>query len=101
MECKKRIQHHKSTFKKKSEEMTTLANYIWKLKDDKKRYEIKWRIIKKVGERKIGDNKCKLCLMEILQILKYKTAYGDDCLNKRSEFNGGCRHRKKYKLAKW
>ena len=92
---------HQSTFNKRYEETTTLASHIWKLKDKNDQYKIKWKIIKKVPERKSGDKKCKLCLMEILKILEYKKKHGDNCLNKRSEFNGGCRHKRKYKLRNW
>ena len=86
MELKQRVQQHKSTFKNIKQDGTTLANYIWKLKENKEQYKLTWKIIQKVGPRKSGDKKCKLCLTEIINILKYKKKYGSNCLNKKDEF---------------
>ena len=101
MEFKQRRQQHKSTFNNRKQDTTTLANYIWKLKDKKEQYNVTWKILQKVGARKSGDKKCKLCLLEILKILDYKKKHGENCINKRDEFTGACRHKKKFKLQKW
>ena len=102
MEIKKRIQGHLSTFKdQKKKDATALSELIWTIKENKKNYTIKWEIIKRTNERKNGDKTCRLCDMEVLEILEHKKRYKDNCLNKKTEITNSCRHHKKYLLSNW
>ena len=58
---------------------TELSKYIWKLKNDKRTFVIKWGIVKQIPA---GSRKCRLCLEEKLLILKGRNK---NILNK-------CRH---------
>ena len=102
MEIKKRIQGHLNTFKdQKKKDATALSELIWTIKENKKNYTIKWEIIKRTNERKNGDKTCRLCDMEVLEILEHKKRYKDNCLNKKTEITNSCRHHKKYLLSNW
>ena len=72
-----------------------LSDYIWKLKDDEERYEIKWSILSKSTPYQAGSKRCSLCLCEKLFILKEDN---EKMLNKRDELMNKCRHRNKFLL---
>ena len=98
MEFKKRISKHKTDFTyKKYKESTKLSNYIWKLKEKKTNYEINWKVLRKVKKNRNGDKICKLCMHEIMAILKNK----DHPLNSRNEIMNTCRHKKQFLLKNW
>ena len=47
--------------KKKNKNKTTLAHYIWNLKNQNKTFRIKWKIIKKCRLFKSGQKQCDVC----------------------------------------
>ena len=96
LQFKKRYSKHKSSFKKKPEFHTTLSSYIWKLKDKKIDYEIKWSIKARGQAFSSGGRACNLCLTEKLVIL---TADQNSMLNKRDELLKTCRHWRKHLLV--
>ena len=98
---KSRFANHLSSFRNaEKKNSTSLAKYIWDLKDKNIPYEIKWTLHKQAFPYKCGTRKCDLCLSEKLEILK-----GDPrtMLNKKSEIMNKCLHRAKHKLraVKW
>ena len=98
MEFKKRFYSHRSDFEnKKDKDSTKLSSYIWTLKDNKIKFEINWKILRKVGKLQNGDRICRLCTLEAKMIMKNKNAP----LNKRSELMNKCRHRNKFLLKNW
>ena len=97
-EFKKRWYRHKESMtKEKYKEDTELSKYIWGLKENNIKYDLKWDIIKKVRKMKNGSRSCRLCLSEALEIMKNQ----ENPLNKRNEIMGTCRHRTKFTLRKW
>ena len=97
-EFKKRWYRHKESMtKEKYKEDTELSKYIWGLKENNIKYNLKWDILKKVAKLKNGSRACRLCLTEALEIMENK----DNPLNKRNEIMGTCRHRTKFTLRKW
>ena len=62
--------HSKSLNNKIYHNETELSKHIWQLKDNKRKYTIKWEIIKQLPSCKAGFRKCRLCLEEKLLILK-------------------------------
>ena len=95
-EIKLRISNHKTSFRYENKRNATrLSQYVWKLKEEDKQYNIKWEIITKTKCYEPGKKKCDLCLCEKEKILvsdPLKT------LNKRNEMSSKCRHKKKFKL---
>ena len=94
---KQRYNGHNYTFRHSSERSkTTLAGYIWELKDEEIDYSIKWEIHKKAAPYQCGARKCDLCLAEKIAI-----ASGDPVkmLNSRSELISTCRHAAKFRYA--
>ena len=98
MEFKQRWYKHRSDFlHKENKDSTRLSSYIWNLKDNNIKFEIKWNIIKKVNPIKNGDKICRLCTSEAKLIMKSK----DNQLNKRTEMMNKCRHRNQFLLKNW
>ena len=97
-EFKKRWYRHKESItKEKYKDDTELSKYIWNLKENNKKYNLQWEIMKRVTKAQNGSKACRLCLTEALEITRNK----DNPLNKRSEIMGACRHRTKFTLRKW
>ena len=102
-EIKKRIATHKTTMNCKPGDKnynkyvnaTELSKLVHKLKDQNQPYEIQWTIKSALKEQKAGKETCKLCLTEALIILD------QDCINKRTELMGSCRHQAKFLLKNW
>ena len=94
---KKQYGGHRHDFKHKDKYGTTLSWYIWRLRDMKVKYSMKWQIKEKARIYKPGAKKCKLCNAEKYHILMedYKQS-----LNIRSELLSKCRHKSKWKLVK-
>ena len=63
---KVRYANHKNSFKyRKNRTKTELSNYIWDLKDQKHKFEIKWSIVKECKSAYNSISKsCNLCLNE-------------------------------------
>ena len=88
---KARHYRHKSSFKhRKLEYDTTLASYIWSLKDNNLSYQINWSEICRAPRFNPITRKCRLCIKE-----KYHIIFQPEgaLLNKRSELFSTCRHR--------
>ena len=96
---KARYGNHKNSFKyRKNATKTELSKYIWKLKDQNHRYEIKWSIVKQCATSYNPVTKsCNLCLSEKFYICTFKDRA--NLLNKRSELISKCRHENKFLLA--
>jgi hypothetical protein len=96
---KKRFANHKTSFENPDKRNSTeLSKYIWQLKKEKRRFSIKWTILKQTPSYRSGAKNCDLCLQEKLHILK-----GDKTklLNKRCELFSKCRHRKRFLAGKF
>ena len=91
---KSRHEQHKAAFKHRGTKETALSQHIWKLKDEGVKYEISWRIIRRIGGgKKASAGKiCSTCNMEKLEIA---LADKRNLLNKRSELSSQCPHFKK------
>ena len=95
---KERISNHYTTFgNNEKRSNTSLAGYIWDLKDDGLAYEVTWEILAEARAYKPGNWACRLCLTEKFYIIYRKDSAQ---INKRSEFFGKCRHREKFKYRK-
>ena len=95
-EFKTRYNNHKQTFKSpKLTNSTELSKYIWMLKEENKKYSIKWTIAARASPYACGTRKCDLCLTEKMLILDSEAG---KMLNKRAEILYKCRHQNKYKL---
>ena len=95
-EFKTRFNNHNSDFRKEEKKNSTqLSKHIWKLKDSKIPYNIKWSIKAKAIAYKPGAKHCDLCLVEktVIALANQKTT-----LNSRSEILGKCRHKNKFCL---
>ena len=74
---------------------TTLSTHIWKLKQRKIDYDIKWRIAKQAPVYSKESGGCQLCLEEKTFIMY---ADKEKSLNKRTEIMQKCRHREDHLL---
>ena len=76
-------------------EKSELANYVWSLKEQGKKFSLEWSIVKKAFNYKNGQRFCDLCATETTLI-----ALGDPAttLNKRSEIFHKCRYKARFKL---
>ena len=94
---KNRIRNHVKSFShRKYSNETELSKYIWKLKDSKRAFRIKWSLRKKVPVYKAGSGRCNLCLEEKLILLKDRK---HKLLNKRSELFTKCRHATRHLMS--
>ena len=74
---------------------TEETKQIWTLKDAKKPFKIKWKVLKRCRPYNNVSKKCNLCLHEKFVIICRK----DLCtLNKRNELASSCPHRNRYVL---
>ena len=85
---KERYRNHQTSFRHPSKRNETeLSKYIWDLKDRKKSFHVKWRILRSCQPY---SNVSKKCLQE-----KYFIIFRKDLssLNKRNELASPCRNR--------
>ena len=95
-EFKTRYNGHTSSFRLATKRgSTTLSEHIWKLKDAKLEYDIKWKYLKQVRSYTPNSGKCGLCLTE-KQFIIYMPELAS--LNTSSELSSACRHKAKYLL---
>ena len=93
---KLRCRNHICSFKNEQcRHATELSKYIWNLKDQKIKYDIKWKEVKQGRSYSNINKKCNLCLWEKYYIICHPDMA---TLNKRSELTSHCRHSKKYLL---
>ena len=71
-----------STKRPTKEKVTTLSEYIWKLKDQKTPFSIKWSVKAKAYAFSSGGKRCDLCITEKMVILLSDPRYS---LNQRSK----------------
>ena len=94
---KARYGNHKNSFTNPAKRHSTeLSKYIWKLKDEKKDFNIKWNIMCKASTYNSNSKKCNLCLAEKYYIICHPEWAS---LNKRSELISKCRHELKCSLS--
>ena len=95
---KQRHYGHKSSFNHRgdSDNSTTLSTHVWKLKDQKKAFNISWSIIDRANPFDPTTRKCRLCLKEKFHIIFQPSGA---TLNKRSELFSTCSHRLKQLLV--
>ena len=93
---KKRYAVHKHSLTNRATNQTALSSHVWKLKDRKIPFEIKWSRKVKAYPFASGGRACDLCLSEKLIIL---LADKDKTINKRDELLETCRHRRKHLLV--
>ena len=76
---------------------TSLAGYIWRLKDENRDFTIKWRTLATFPSFNPSTNSCRLCLME-----KYTIMHKPELatINQRDEFFTACRHKEAKLLDK-
>ena len=104
-QLKKRISTHNTTINCKPDNRnynkyvnsTELSKLIHKLKNEGEDYKLNWKILERVNKHQPGKTTCKLCLKEALKILQAS----NNCINKKSELMGSCRHRNKFLLMNW
>ena len=98
---KQRYYNHTKSFKyKKNSNDTTLAKYVWDIKEKYKETPVlKWSIVKTVPGYSNISKKCLLCLQEKLEILDFPEQ--GHLLNKRSELISKCRHINKFLLCNY
>lgn len=94
---KTRFAGHMCSFKhKEKRSATSLSEHIWDLKDNNKKFTIKWKIISKAKPYSPSRKKCNLCVEEKYYIIHRPEM---SSLNKRNELINTCLHRKKYLLC--
>ena len=83
---KDRIYEHTSDMNNQKNKGTTLSNHVWKLKQQNKGFETKWKILSRGRSFNPSTRQCNLCLKE-----KYFIMFKPN----RSEFFSTCRHKTK------
>ena len=93
---KLRYRNHVSSFQnERYKHATELSKYMWSLKDENAKYNIKWRKINQASSYSNVTKRCNLCLWEKYFIIcKPEMA----SLNKRNELSSCCRHVRKFLL---
>ena len=97
-ELKTRYQKHKSDFNNLSDKnATTLATYIWQLKDENKAYQVDFEIVGRAAPFSAVSGRCNLCIRE-----KYEIIFNPEnaTLNSRNELFSTCRHKATALLVK-
>ena len=93
---KDRLYKHRHSFKEpKRMHDTTLATYVWTLKDRNIDYTVDYTLLRPADQYWRGDKACQLCLMEKTFIA---TNHHQDSLNKRSELLQPCEHKLQHRL---
>ena len=96
---KDRYGNHNKSFKNaKYSFETELSKYVWELKEEERKYNIKWSVLKRVTAYAHGGKRCTLCIQEKLHIMKCEKK---KLLNRRSEFFAKGLHRDKFRAGKF
>ena len=94
---KERYRNHKTSFRhSKRKNETELSKYVWNLQNEKKPFQIKWKILKKCKPYSNINKKCSLCLNEQFIIICKKELCS---LNRRNKLASSCPHRNRYVLG--
>jgi uncharacterized protein (UPF0335 family) len=86
---KVRYTEHKADFNNASGRSTKLSRYIWSLKEQKQKYNIKWQIINTSNQSVPNLKFCTLCNLERFEIAR---ATKGNLLNSRNELVTQCLH---------
>ena len=93
---KLRYRNHVCSFRnERYKHATELSKYIWSLKDQNIKYDIKWRKVKQARSYSNVTKRCNLCLWEKFFILCKPEM---STLNSRNELTSCCRHARKFLL---
>ena len=96
---KETYNNHKKSFKNPLyQNETELSKYLWKLKETKKEFSVKWSVMKRALSYSVGGKSCILCLEEKLCLLK---ADKNKTFNKRSEIFAKCRHMDQFQAGRF
>ena len=97
---KSRFTTHNATIEKRpsKEKVTTLSEYVWKLKDNDIPFSIKWSIKTKAYAFSSGSKSCDLCLSEKMTILLHDPRHS---LNQRDELLAKCPHKRFHCLSEY
>ena len=88
---KKRWSKHKTDFSYSDKRnSTTLASYIWKLKDDNVAHQVEFEIVCRAAPFSPVSGRCDLCTAEKYEIMFNR---GKATLNSRHEIFSACRHK--------
>ena len=95
---KKRWSNHNMSFRNRNvEQHCALKDFIWKLKDQRKNFTIKWELHRKSKVYKPGDPMCYLCMDEKLAI---KDCFEDkNNINKDHMVMRRCDHKHEYRIT--
>ena len=95
---KTRYGNHKTSFSHSEKRInTSLAGYVWRLKDEGRAYTISWRILAYLPSFNPSTNSCRLCLTEKFTIMHRPELA---TINQRDEFFTACRHKEAKLLDK-
>ena len=94
---KERFSGHLFNFKHENSKGTTLSAYIWKLKNENRKYEFSWKILQHAKPFTPENGQCALCTAE-KKIIIFKPELSS--LNSRNELGAHCRHKKSRLLFK-
>ena len=92
---KRWIEHKHAIENENSPHETALSNYIWKLKNQNKQFEIRCSIRHRAPVYKSGSKCCMLCLKEKVSISLHDPK---TLLNAKSEILHKCIHKTRYEL---
>ena len=92
---KKRYSGHRSNLENREDNGTALSKYVWFLRDNNARFDLKWSIKKKAKVYSAGAKYCDLCLTEKTIIM----LADKNCINIRSEILRKCPHIRKFTLG--
>ena len=95
---KERYYNHKTSFKYDYHKNdTALSQHYWELKKQDPNPTVLWSVVTKATPPKSLNDKCQLCLLEILNIILNDK--NDRVLNKRTQLISKCRHSNGYLLS--
>ena len=89
--------HSSSLSNEKHQHDTTLSTYAWQLKRQGKPFSISWSVVTKARPYTAGSQRCNLCTAEKATIAL--NIQDPIVLNRRSELQAKCRHRRKWLLS--
>ena len=97
---KQRFSTHNAAIEKRppKESVTTLSDYVWKLKDKNIPFSIKWSIKTRAYAFSSGGKRCDLCTTEKMTILLADQRHS---LNQRNELLAKCIHKRPFCLINY
>ena len=97
LKFKARYANHKKAFNNdKYKKDSELSKEVWRLKEKKVDFTIKWKVIRQFPAYNQSSKRCPLCQNEKLAILEHGE---QNLLNRRSEIISKCRHQNKFLLS--